>query len=562
MRKIFGRYRHILLQAGLISFFINVLSLAPTIYTLQVFDRVFISRSNETLSWLTFITLLMLFIYLVTDWIRSRLLASVSMFIDRQFGQPVMTAILEDAANPDRGKLSFLARDAGILRNFLGGPGILAVLDAPWLPAFILMIFLFHWVLGCLALLSAASLVFLAILNFRLTQPAQEEIQEQNRQASRFIDLGSRNSEVIKAMGMGSNVVSKWNAYNRAALELQNKLSCRTAWLSASTKFARQAIQIVMLATGAYLVIDQHVTPGVMIAVTLILARALAPIEQLIAHWKTIGGAKAAYARLETALREVSKKPNHLPLPKLQGEVSCEQVSFGVSAGSPPILKGITFSIPPGEFLGVIGPSGSGKSTLIRILIGIWKAQSGKVRIDRADIEHWDAEILGSQIGYLPQDIELFPGSIAENIARLEEINHEAVIDAARLAGAHELILGLPDGYATDIGRTGDSLSGGQRQRIALARALYRTPQLVVLDEPNANLDADGELALFEALTRLKGAGTTVVMICHKPSLLAHADKLLVLRDGAVLAIGPREEILTKLAPVKCIHSGEQRERA
>jgi PrtD family type I secretion system ABC transporter len=316
-----------------------------------------------------------------------------------------------------------------------------------------------------------------------------------------------------------------------------------------------------MLATGAYLVIDQHVTPGVMIAVTLILGRALAPVEQLIANWKTIGGAKSAYERLDKALREL-EKTDHLPLPKLQGEVAFERVSFGVKAGSPPILKSISFSIPPGEFLGVIGPNGSGKSTLIRILTGVWKPQSGTVRIDRADISHWDTTILGAQIGYLPQDIELFPGSVAENISRLGDIDHEEIINAARLAGAHELILALPDGYSTEIGHTGDSLSGGQRQRIALARALYRAPRLVVLDEPNANLDTDGENALVEALDRLKEMGTTVVMACHKPSLLAHASKLLVLQEGAISAFGPRDEILTRLAPVKTIRTGEQRERA
>lgn len=559
MQEFLRTYRHVLWQAGIISFFLNVLLLAPTLYMLQVFDRVFTSRSNETLVWLTVITVAMLLLYLVIDWMRGRFLASIGTLLDRLLGEPVMQRVLDDAAAPNRGQLTFLARDAGVLRNFFAGPGILAVLEAPWLPFFILVIFLFHPLLGVMAVVSALALVVLAIANYRMTQKPLEAIQDATRRASRFIDIGSRNAEVVKALGMHRDVVERWGTQNRKALQMQNDVARRTSWLAGGTRFARQLIQVLMLGTGAYLVIDQHVTPGVMMAVTLILGRALAPVEQLIANWKLIGEARAAYGRLETAFAAEQARPAKIALPPLRGEVVVDRLLFGIKAGQPAILKNISFRLEPGEFLGVIGPSGSGKSTLVRLLTGVWMPQAGAVRLDGAEMDQWDHAVLGKQIGYLPQDIELFPGTVAENIARMGSVDDEAVIDAARRAGVHELILGLPDGYGTEIGNNGENLSGGQRQRVALARALYGNPKLVVLDEPNANLDAEGDLALLATLDGLKEQEATVVMVCHKPSLLARADKLLVLKEGAVMIFGPRADVLAKLYPGP---GGVQRERA
>jgi len=550
MHEFLKTYRPVLLQAGVISFFLNLLLLAPTLYMLQVFDRVFTSRSNETLVWLTVITVVMLFLYFVIEWTRARLLNSIGTWLDRLLGVPVMRRVLEDAAAPTRGKLTYLTRDAGILRNFFAGPGILAVLEAPWLPFFILIIFFFHPLLGAMAVISACLLVGLALLNFKMTQKPLEAIQDATRRAGRFIDVGSRNAEVVKALGMHGNVVERWETYNRKALQMQNDLARRTAWLSGGSRFARQLIQVMMLAAGAYLVIDQHVTPGVMMAVTLILGRALAPVEQLIANWKLIGEAKAAYGRLQEAFAEESEVLRGVELPALRGDVLLEKVFFAIRAGQPPLLKNVSFQLAAGEFLGVIGPSGSGKSTLVRVLIGVWKPQSGAVRLDGAEIDQWDPALLGCQVGYLPQDIELFPGSVADNIARMGEPDDGAVIAAAQLAGVHDLILNLPEGYATEVGSNGENLSGGQRQRVALARALYGKPRLIVLDEPNASLDAEGDAALLSALRRLKESGISVVMVCHRPSLLAMADKLLILKEGMVTAFGPRQEIIAKLAPV------------
>lgn len=549
MHEFLKTYRPVLMQAGVISFFLNLLLLAPTLYMLQVFDRVFTSRSNETLVWLTVITVVMLLLYLVIEWTRARLLNSIGTWLDRLLGEPVMRRVLEDAASPTRGRLMYLTRDAGILRNFFAGPGILAVLEAPWLPFFILIIFLFHPLLGVMAVVSACLLVGLAVANFRTTQKPLEAIQEATRRAGRFIDVGSRNAEVVKALGMHGNVVQRWGTYNRKVLTMQNDLARRTAWLSGGSRFARQLIQVMMLAVGAYLVIDQHVTPGVMMAVTLILGRALAPVEQLIANWKLIGEAKAAYGRLNAAFSEETESLRGVEFPPLRGAVLLDKVFFSIKAGQPPLLKSVSFQLAAGEFLGVIGPSGSGKSTLVRVLTGVWKPQSGAVRLDGAEIDQWDHALLGRQMGYLPQDIELFPGSVADNIARMGEADDAAVIAAAQLAGVHELILNFPDGYATEVGNNGENLSGGQRQRVALARALYGKPSLIVLDEPNASLDAEGDAALLSALGRLKELGISVVMVCHRPSLLAMADKLLILKEGVVTAFGPRQEVIAKLAP-------------
>jgi PrtD family type I secretion system ABC transporter len=521
-----------------------------------------VCSSDLALAWLTVITVAMLVLYWIMDWIRARLLASVGALIDRLLSEPVMRRVLEDAARPSGGGLMFLARDVGVLRNFFGGPGIVAILDSPWLPFFVLLIFFFHPLLGAMAVVATLVLVGITVANFRLTQSAVEGIQDSTRHAGRFLDIGSRNAEVVAALGMNDAVVRRWGSHNRKALKLQHGLAEKTAWLVGGSRFARQLIQVLMLAAGAFLVIAQHVTPGVMLAVTLILGRALAPVEQLIANWKLIGEARAAYRRLDEVLAVPDTTPARVPLPRLRGEISFERVAFGIRPGQPPIIKGISFGIASGEFLGVIGPTGSGKSTIVRLMAGVWRAQAGSVRIDGAEVSQWDPKTLGRQIGYLPQDIELFPGSVAENIARMGKVNGKAVIAAARAAGAHELILGFAKGYATDVGVNGENLSGGQRQQVALARALYGMPRLLVLDEPNSNLDADGERALLAVLDRLKQAKITVVMVCHKPSLLARADKLLVLKEGSIAAFGSRDQVLASVMPAKVIAMGARRERA
>jgi len=497
MRQFLSSYRQVLFQAGVISFCINLLLLAPTLYMIQVFDRVFTSRSNETLAWLTVITVAMLGLYWILDWIRARLLASVGALLDRLLSEPVMRRVLEDAAKPTGGRLMFLARDVGVLRNFFGGPGIVAILDSPWLPFFVLLIFFFHPLLGAMSVVATAVLVGIAIANFRLTQSSVEDIQDSTRRAGRFLDIGSRNAEVVMALGMNDAVVRRWGSYNRKALKLQHGIAEKTAWLVGGSRFARQLIQVLMLAAGAYLVIDQHVTPGVMLAVTLILGRALAPVEQLIANWKLIGEARAAYRRLDEVLAEQEGKP--------------------------------------------FEPDSA--DTQRRLQMGFFPVGADIIPNPYNQIPGFTLE---GRVHFLPG----FP-VMAWQVYRF-----------VAAAGVHELILGLPKGYATDVGVNGENLSGGQRQRVALARALYGMPRLLILDEPNSNLDAEGERALVLVLDRLKQAKITVIMVCHKPSLLARADKLLVLKEGMIAAFGSREQVLAGLMPAKVIAMGARRERA
>jgi PrtD family type I secretion system ABC transporter len=387
----------------------------------------------------------------------------------------------------------------------------------------------------------------LAIVNERATRAPVERAQAEGRRAGRLIDASLRNADAAAALGMLGAVVARWSAANEAALEQQARAAGRGTALTATTRFSRQIIQTAMLAAGAYLVIDQHVTGGVMIATTVLLGRALAPVESLVSGWRSLVEARAAWRRLQRLLDEAPARaaPTELPVPA--GRVEFERAVFGVAGASRPILRGLTFSVEPGEALGIVGPSASGKSTLARLAIGVWRPSSGAVRLDGADVSSWPRGQLGPHVGYLPQDVQLFPGTVAENIARLSRHDDAKVIRAAQRARVHDLVLRLPMGYDTELGESGHGLSPGQRQRIALARALYGEPRLVVLDEPNASLDHEGDEALLAALRGLKEDRVTVLVIAHRPSILAGVDRLLVLREGAVDAWGPRAEIMARI---------------
>ena len=385
-----------------------------------------------------------------------------------------------------------------------------------------------------------------------------EELQKVGRQAGQYVELSLRNAEVVRGMGMFPGLVARWGKLNRDSLRLQFETGKVTALVMGINKFSRQFIQIIMLAAGVTLVLQYNATPGVIIAATFILGRAQMPLDQLISGWKSLVDAHAAYRRLDEGLAKI-ESGERLRLPDIEGRVEVERVTFGVMPGAPAILKGIQFQIEAGEMLGLIGPSGSGKSTLVRLLTGVWPPVSGAVRIDGADVRHWQPEEIGPQIGYLPQDIELFPGTVAENIARMGEPDSDAVVAAAQLAGAHEMVLRLTNGYDTEIGASGAALSGGQRQRIGLARALYGQPRLVILDEPNAYLDAEGESILVQTFHRLRESKVTLIVVTHKPSLLAEADKLLVLHDGMVRAFGPRDEVMGKLGMAPRLVAGTGR---
>jgi ATP-binding cassette subfamily C exporter for protease/lipase/ATP-binding cassette subfamily C protein EexD len=387
----------------------------------------------------------------------------------------------------------------------------------------------------------------LAFVNERMTRKPLERAQVEGRRAARFIDTSLRNAEVVSALGMQPAVVRRWVELNEAALAEQTRATRSGAAISGLTKFARQFIQSAMLALGAYIVLDQQVSAGVMIAATILLGRALAPVEQLVAGWRALVEARAAWRHLTALIAESPSAETPTALPAPLGRLAAENLVFGVRGMPRPIIRGASFALAPGEALGVIGPSASGKSTLARLLIGVWRPSSGAMRLDGADVSAWPRESLGAHIGYLPQDVELFPGTVARNIARLDEPDDAAVVRAAQRAHVHELILRLPQGYDTELADAAGALSPGQRQRLALARALYGEPRLVVLDEPNANLDQDGEQALLATLHDLKADGVTLVIIAHRPSLLGGVDKVLVLREGAVEAFGPRAEILSRV---------------
>lgn len=547
MHRLFRRFKPYFLYASLFSLCINLLLLIPSLYMLQVFDRVIGSRSGETLVMLTLAAGGALAVMALLDLFRARLMAAAGVAMDALLGPRVLDGVLADASRLGGTDYVYGLRDVSVLRGFFTGNGIFAIFDAPWLPFYVLIIFLFHPLLGVIALAGAAMLVALAVVNEKLSHAPLEQLQDNARKTSRYIDTSLRNAEVISALGMLPALTRRWIGMNAEVEKLQLETSRLAARMNGLTKFMRQFIQIAMLCAGAFLVIEQHVSGGVMMAATIILGRALAPVEMLIGGWRTLVEAQGAWLRLDGLLRSRKGKEHNLALPKPSGKIVVERVLFAAAGSEKAIIKGVSFELEAGESLGLIGPSASGKSTLARLLLGVWQPTAGKVRLDGADIASWPRKRLGKYIGYLPQDVELFAGTVAENIARLGEPEAQAVISAAQRANAHEMILRLPQGYDTQIGEGGAALSGGQRQRIGLARALYGKPRLVVLDEPNANLDGEGEAALVQAMNGLKQAGITLIVISHRPSLLAGMEKLLVLREGAVELFGPRTEVLARL---------------
>lgn len=549
MRWLFSpALRPLTLLAGLASLVLNLTMLVPALYMLQVFDRVFSSRSIETLVMLTLISVLSLILMYFMDTTRTSALAAASKALDRRLGPKTIDLLIHDASRFGGAKNVNIARDAGLLRAFLSSSGIFALFDAPWVPIYLLVIFLFHPVMGLAAAGAAVVLFLLVVLNERLTLAPTEDSLRRSREASRFIDAATKNAEVVTGMGMVEVVVERWRDLNRDVVESQSRLGSVTTRMGAFVRAYRAGTQVGILALGAWLVIEQHLSPGVMIAGTILLARALQPVELLITGWKSLIEARGAWNRLSEVV-DTQSEVSRVELPAPAGRLDLERVVFGQVAQRPPIIKGVSLSLQPGETLGLIGPSASGKTTLARLILGIWSPQSGAVRLDGADVSQWNRRALGPHLGYLPQDIELFSGTVAENIGRMNVLDSAAVVQAARQAGAHDLILRLPQGYETPLGEAGSSLSGGQRQLIGLARALYGEPKLVVLDEPNANLDRDGEAALAAAVSGLKQRGCTVIVIGHRPSTMQMVDKLAVLVDGTLQDFGQADAMLAKYSP-------------
>ena len=549
MRAFLSKCKMFFVYAGVFSLCLNVLMLASPIYIMQLFDRVFGSRSNETLLVLTLMALVAMVVMSLLEMVRSQLLVRIGAALDRILSPQVLEEVLRAAVRPSGESNPFALRDVNTLRTFVTGQGIKAFFDAPWAPIFVAIIFFFHPVLGGVALLGIGALFGLAILEEKVTRELVTESKNKSRRTSAFTDMSQRNAEVVYALGMISSVTARWQALNDEALGPQTRANHRSAQVLAASRFARMAIQVAMLAVAAYLVIDQHITPGVTIASTLILGRALAPVEMAIAGWKAMIEARGAYDRLTKTLEASEARATPMLLPAPEGRLSLDRVTFARNIANP-ILKGITFELEPGTSLGIIGPSAAGKSTLARVIMGIWKPFSGAVRLDGASISDWDHDQLTQYVGYLPQDVELFSATVAENIARLRDPAEctEEIIAAAKRAGVHDMILHLPEGYDTQIGSGIAVLSGGQRQRIALARALFGNPRLIVLDEPNSNLDSEGEAALMEAMQRMKEQGATLIVITHRPSILTGIDKILMLREGRAELFGPRQEVMARLA--------------
>ncbi|MDD5104208.1 MAG: type I secretion system permease/ATPase [Desulfuromonadaceae bacterium] len=548
MRSFLRKFLPFFVAAGVFSFFMNMLLLTPSLYMLQVYDRVLGSRSEETLWFISLLLLAALMVMGTMELVRSRLLVRANNAIDAQLAPFLLRKMAEGATSPEGNQYSSGLKDLNSIKSFLTGPGIMALFDAPWMPIAMIILWYMHFYLFLVALAGTVLMVGLTILNELLTRKPMEDANMASRAAGRHVEVSLRNAEVVNAMGMLKGIAGRWAGLNDRVIALQSRASRRAGTVSGVTKFVRQAIQSLALGVGALIVLREPTfTAGMMIAGTIVLGKALGPIELLISSWKGLLEARIAYARLDGFMKAQHLEIEPMELPPPSGQIALEKVSFGIRSTNKIILKEISFALSSGESLGIIGPSAAGKSTLARLLVGVWKPLQGTIRLDGADMASWPSERLGPYLGYLPQDIELFAGSIADNIARLDEPDSDKVIKAARLTGLHEMILKMPKGYDTYIGDNGAVLSGGQRQRIGLARALYGDPKLVVLDEPNASLDNEGEAALLQAMAYLKQMGTTVVVITHKVSLLSNVDKLLVLQDGALAVFGPRDGVLQHL---------------
>lgn len=546
--KVLQQYRKAFFRLGAFSAVINLLMLLPSVYMIQVYDRVLHSRNETTLLMLTVITVALFMVMAALELVRSQTLIRVGNHLDMSLNHRVFTAAFEQNLRKSSGNAAQSIHDLTTLRQFLTGNGLFAFFDAPWAPIYLVVCFLFHWQLGVFVLVGMLILVFMTYLTEKLTKEPLAEANRAAIAAGNYANNNLRNAEVIESMGMLPALRDRWFRFQGRLLEKQTEASDKAARINAVTKFIRISMQSTVLGLGAILVLENQISGGMMIATSILMGRALQPVELAIGTWKQLISARAAYQRLEELLETYPARGSQMSLPRPVGQIGVENV-IAVPPGAPAaVLKGLTFAINPGEVVGVVGPSASGKSTLARVLVGIWPTQAGKVRLDGADVFQWNKDELGPHIGYLPQDIELFQGTIAENIARFGEIDSDKVIDAAKRAGVHDMILRLPQGYETMLGEGGGSLSGGQKQRIGLARAMYGNPAIIVLDEPNSNLDDIGEQALVRAIAGLKAAGTTVILITHRTSIINSVDKLLVLRDGTISFFGPRDQVLQALA--------------
>ncbi|WP_336489256.1 type I secretion system permease/ATPase [Methylobacterium nigriterrae] len=544
-----------LVTALIFSLFINILLLVGPLYMLQVYDRVLASRNEMTLIGLTVIAAFALLVYAALEALRARVLVRGGVAFDQRIAEPIFGAVHRgNILCPDAGHGRAL-RDVDTLREFLTGPGLLALCDAPWTPTFLFICFVLHPWFGWMTAAGGVVILALTLLNELATRRALAAAARAGASAGQCAQAALRNGEVLQAMGMLAAFRNLWNGRHQEVLACQMRASDRAGLIVALSKFVRMFLQMMILGAGAYLAIHREITAGSMIAASILSGRALAPIEVLVANWRGFSAARASYARLKHLDAAASPRVQRLALPRPRGEIEAENLVVAAPGKRIPILRGVSFRLAPGTVLGVVGASAAGKSSLARAMTGIWQVHRGSLRIDGSDLSHWDPQALGRHIGYLPQDVELFAGTVAQNIARFEEIDAEAVIEVAQKAGCHELIQELDDGYNTQIGAGGYVLSGGQRQRIALARAMYGNPSFIVLDEPNASLDAAGDEALMQAVSELKRRGTTLMIVTHKMSILAEADLVIAMEGGAILASGSPEQVIRGLARPRAVAS-------
>ena len=536
------------LAAGLFSLFINVLLLVSPLFMMQVYDRVLGSRNETTLVMLCVVAATMLVVMGLLEVVRSRVLVRAGLRLDAILNRRVFAAVFTRSLRVPGGVPAQSLRDLDSVRDFVGGAGVMVLCDAPWAPLFIGLAFLLHPLLGWVSLAGALFTLSLAFANEQFTRKPLRTAGMINLASSAFAETSLRNAEVIEAMGMMPGIARRWLLRRQHMLTLMTLAGDRGGLLLALSKLVRMLLQSGILAVGAWLCIHDQLSAGSIMAASVIMGRALAPVEMAVGQWRNFINARTAWARLKDLLSSVPARVDSMALPAPRGALSVESVVAVPPGGKVPSLKGITFSIEPGEVLGVVGPSAAGKSTLARILVGVWPAVNGCVRLDGAEVATWNREALGPHIGYLPQDVELFDGTVAENISRFQTIDATAVVEAAQNAGVHEMILRLPGGYDTRIGEGGRSLSGGQRQRLGLARALYHNPTLLVLDEPNSNLDTAGDQALIDAVAYARARRATVVVISHRLSILSAVDNILVLNNGMVELFGARDEVMARLS--------------
>ena len=536
---------------GLFSAFVNLLMLVSPIFMMQMFDRVLASGRVETLLLLTLVALVAFVVYGILEWVRGRILARIGAWLEDTLARPTLLAALAARLRGTPGTGQGV-RDLQQVRTFLSAPTLFPFFDAPWTPIFLAALWLLHPYVGAFATAMAVILLIIGLVGEFSTRKHQARAQERMLIAQQQVEAAIDQSEAITALGMRQPLIERWNAARSDASDMQRGLNERSALVTGTAKGLRQMVQIGILALGAWLVIQGQLTPGGMIAASILLGRALAPIDQSITAWRGFSTARLAWRRLKKLLAEAPDTKDLLPLPTPRGRIEAKQVGYrpaGATTVDNFILHGVSFTIEPGEALGIVGPSGAGKSTLCRMIAGLYQPTLGMVTLDGASLDQWDPDRLGTHLGYLPQDVGLPPATVAETISRLGEANSEQVIKAATMAGAHDLIVSLPSGYETPIGAGGVPLSGGQRQRIGLARALFGDPAVVILDEASAHLDQEGEQALQRAIQGLKDRKATVLLIAHRPSLVRHMDKLLVLQQGRVTKFGGRDEVLAAITP-------------